>query len=121
MKDPKRPLTGQWRITMMAIWDKDFLDRMEPAYFDSTARLAVSSPSAESHVTFIAGKPLTALSLPEKGNDAMDEASVQAGRIFSKMVRSKENSASTMVPIQPSRFADDELFYNSEEPGVTRS
>ena len=38
MKGPtKRTLTGRWRITKMALWDKDFLDMMEPAYiaFDS--------------------------------------------------------------------------------------
>ena len=41
MKCPtKRTLTGRWRITMMALWDKDFLDMMEPAYiaFDGKAR-----------------------------------------------------------------------------------
>jgi hypothetical protein len=26
------PLIGRWRITKMALWDKDFLDMVEPAY-----------------------------------------------------------------------------------------
>ena len=26
------PLSGKWRIVEMALWDKDFLDMMEPAY-----------------------------------------------------------------------------------------
>ena len=33
------PLSGKWRIVEMALWDKDFLDMMEPAYiaFDGKA------------------------------------------------------------------------------------
>ena len=33
------PLSGKWRIVEMALWDKDFLDMMEPAYiaFDGRA------------------------------------------------------------------------------------
>jgi hypothetical protein len=38
MKPPtKCSLAGRWRIIEMALWDRDFLDMMEPAYiaFDS--------------------------------------------------------------------------------------
>jgi len=33
------PLSGRWRIVEMALWDKHFLDMMEPAYiaFDGKA------------------------------------------------------------------------------------
>ena len=27
-----RPLLGRWRITEMALWDKGYLDQVEPAY-----------------------------------------------------------------------------------------
>ena len=40
MKRPtKRSLIGKWRIIEMELWDKDFLDMMEPAYiaFDGKA------------------------------------------------------------------------------------
>jgi hypothetical protein len=40
MKRPtKRALIGKWRIIEMELWDKDFLDMMEPAYiaFDGKA------------------------------------------------------------------------------------
>jgi hypothetical protein len=31
------PLIGKWRITEMALWDKDYLDMVEPAYIQFQA------------------------------------------------------------------------------------
>lgn len=31
------PLIGKWRITEMALWDKDYLDMAEPAYIEFKA------------------------------------------------------------------------------------
>jgi hypothetical protein len=69
------PLSGKWRIVEMALWDKDFLDMMEPAYiaFDGKA----GGEFASGCVTGV----LRCRNAPKgadftwEGNDEMDEAS----------------------------------------------
>ena len=58
MKRPtKHSLIGKWRIIEMELWDKNFLDMMEPLTSPSTARLAASSPSAVSSAVSMPKSP----------------------------------------------------------------
>lgn len=37
------PLIGKWRITGMELWDAEFIDMLEPGYFQFTPVAATSS------------------------------------------------------------------------------
>lgn len=69
------PLSGKWRIVAMALWDKDFLDMMEPAYiaFDDKAggEFAFGCVTGSLHCR----KTLKGADFTWDGNDEMDEAS----------------------------------------------
>ena len=111
MKRPtKHSLIGKWRIIEMELWDKDFLDMMEPAYiaFDGKAggEFAFGCVTGVS----IAEKPPTASSLPGKVTTRWMKRQAMVGPNFKRMDRSPEKSASITVTIQPSRLADGEFF-----------
>ena len=69
------PLSGKWRIAEMALWDKDFLDMMEPAYiaFDSKAggEFAFGCVTGSLHCR----KTPSGVDFTWEGNDEMDQAS----------------------------------------------
>jgi hypothetical protein len=69
------PLKGKGRIVKMALWDKDFLDMMEPAYiaFDGKAggEFAFGCVTAGIHCR----KTSTSVDFTWEGNNEMDEAS----------------------------------------------
>ena len=110
MKRPtKRTLTGRWRITKMALWDKDFLDMMEPAYIAFDGKLG-GEFAFVSQVASTVEKPPKASSLPGRVTTRWMKPRVMAGLNCRKTVRSKEKSASIMAMIQPSRLADGEFF-----------
>jgi hypothetical protein len=69
------PLKGRWRIVETKLWDKDFLDMMEPAYiaFDGKAggNFAFGCVTGSLHC-----RPATSgVNFTWVGNDEMDEAS----------------------------------------------
>ena len=97
---------------MMALWDKDFLDMMEPAYIAFDASSAVSSPSAASQVASTVERPPKASSLPGRVTTRWMKPQVMAGPNFRKTAPSKEKFASITAIIQPSRLADGEFFNN---------
>jgi hypothetical protein len=103
-------LKGKWRIVEMELWDKDFLDMMDPACiaFDGKAggEFAFGCVTGSLHCR----KATSGVEFTWKGNDEMDEASGAAGPRFKKMGRSMEKSASTMATIQPSRPDLGEFF-----------
>jgi hypothetical protein len=69
------PIKGKWRIVKMALWDKDFLDMMGPAYiaFDGKAggEFAFGCVTAGIHCR----KTSTGVDFTWEGNNEMDEAS----------------------------------------------
>ncbi len=69
------PIKGKWRIVKMALWDKDFLDMMEPAYiaFDGKAggEFAFGCVTGSIHCR----KTPTGVDFTWEGNNEMDEAS----------------------------------------------
>jgi hypothetical protein len=69
------PIKGKWRIVKMALWDKDFLDMIEPAYiaFDDKAGggFAFGCVTGGIHCR----KTPTGAEFTWEGNDEMDEAS----------------------------------------------
>jgi hypothetical protein len=76
MKRPtKSTLTGRWRITKMALWDKDFLDMMEPAYiaFDDKlgGEFALGCVTGDLHCR----KTPEGIEFTWEGNNEMDAAS----------------------------------------------
>jgi hypothetical protein len=68
-------LKGKWRIVEMELWDKDFLDMMDPAYiaFDGKAggEFAFGCVTGSLHCR----KATSGVEFTWKGNDEMDEAS----------------------------------------------
>jgi hypothetical protein len=68
-------LNGKWRIVEMELWDKDFLDMMEPAYiaFDSKSggEFAFGCVTGGLHCRKIP----TGVEFTWEGNNEMDEAS----------------------------------------------
>jgi hypothetical protein len=76
MKRPsKRTLTGKWRITKMALWDKDFLDMMEPAYIAFDGKLGGEFAFGCVWGSLHCRKTPEGVELTWEGNDEMDEAS----------------------------------------------
>jgi len=76
MKRPtKHSLIGKWRIIEMELWDKDFLDMMEPAYiaFDGKAggEFAFGCVIGGLHCR----KAPDGVEFTWEGNNEMDEAS----------------------------------------------
>jgi hypothetical protein len=76
MKRPtKRALTGKWRISKMALWDKDYLDMMEPAYIAFDGKLggdfAFGCVTGDLHCR----QKAEGVEFTWQGNDEMDEAS----------------------------------------------
>ena len=71
----KAAIKGKWRIVKMALWDKDFLDMMEPAHitFDgkSGGEFAFGCVTGGIHCR----KTPTGVDFTWQGNDEMDEAS----------------------------------------------
>jgi hypothetical protein len=69
------PLSGKWRIVEMALWDKDFLDMMEPAYiaFDGKAGgdFAFGCVTGGLHCR----ETPSGVDFTWEGNDKMDSAS----------------------------------------------
>ena len=111
MKRPtKHSLIGKWRIIEMELWDKDFLDMMEPAYiaFDGKAggEFAFGCVTGGLHCR----KAPDGVEFTWEGNNEMDKASGDGGPNFKRMDRLPEKSASITVTIQPSRLADGEFF-----------
>jgi len=103
-------LKGKWRIVEIELWDKDFLDMMDPPTLHSTARLAASSLSAVSLQAYTAARPHQALTSPGKATTKWTKLPVMVGRNVKKTDRSKAKSASTMVTIQPSKLAHGEFL-----------
>ena len=68
-------LKGRWRIVETKLWDKDFLDMMEPAYiaFDGKAggEFAFGCVTGSIHCR----KTSTGVDFTWEGNNEMDEAS----------------------------------------------
>jgi hypothetical protein len=69
------PIKGKWRIVKMALWDKDFLDMMEPAYiaFDGKTggEFAFGCVTGGIH----SRKTATGVDFTWEGKNEMDEAS----------------------------------------------
>lgn len=66
-------LTGKWRIVEMEIWDKDFLDLIEPAYIlfaETGGEFAFGCITGG----FPASGDYDAVAFDWDGNDEMDEA-----------------------------------------------
>jgi hypothetical protein len=89
----------------MQLWDKDFLDMMEPAYivFDgkSGGEFAFGCVTGGLHCR----KSRSGVEFTWEGNNEMDQASGAGWAELQKMARSPGKSASTTVTIQPSRLA----------------
>jgi hypothetical protein len=68
-------LTGRWRIVQMALWDKDYLDMMQPAYiaFDRKAggEFAFGCVNGGLHCR----KASARVEFTWEGNDEMDQVS----------------------------------------------
>ena len=68
-------IKGRWRITQMELWDRAYLDMMEPAYiaFDgrSGGEFSFGCVTARLHCR----KTPSRVEFTWKGNDEMDEAS----------------------------------------------
>jgi hypothetical protein len=110
MKRPtKRSLIGKWRIIEMELWDKDFLDMMEPAYiaFDGKAggEFAFGCVTGGLHCR----KAPDGVEFTWEGNNEMDEAS---GDGWAEI--EKDGSLTGEIRFhngdQPSRLADGDFF-----------
>jgi hypothetical protein len=103
-------LKGKWRIVEMEMWDKDFLDMMEPAYiaFDGKAggEFAFGCVTGSLHCR----KATSGVEFTGKVMTKWTKPRVTAGLRFKKMGRSVEKSACTMATIQPSRPDLGEFF-----------
>lgn len=75
MSPAKDSLIGRWRITEMALWDKDFIDMIEPAYIAFDGK--VGGDFAFGCVTggIHCRKTPSRVEFTWAGNDEMDEAS----------------------------------------------
>jgi len=104
------PLSGKWRIVRMALWDKDFLDMMEPAYiaFDGKAggEFAFGCVTGDLHCR----KTPRASTSPGKATMKWTKRPATVGLNFKRIDRSRAKSASTMATTRPSKPADGEFF-----------
>ena len=103
-------LKGKWRIVEMELWDKDFLDMMDPAYiaFDGKAggEFAFGCVTGSLHCR----KATSGVEFTWKGNDEMDEAS---GAGWVKLQKDGSLIGEIRFPTattQPLRLADGEFF-----------
>ncbi|HVU31119.1 MAG TPA: hypothetical protein VHE36_12040 [Sphingomicrobium sp.] len=68
-------LPGKWRITSMALWERSFLDMLEPAYIQFDERhggeFAFGCVAGQLHCRATRNR----VSFNWQGNDEMDEAS----------------------------------------------
>lgn len=69
---------GRWRIVEMELWDKDFLDLVEPTYIlfgDTGGEFAFGSVTG----SFPYASDSDALAFDWDGNNEMDEPAARAG------------------------------------------
>ena len=104
------PLIGKWRITEMGLWDKEYLDMVEPAYIQFKANGLGEFKFGCVAAVWIAPFIPMRLSSPGKAATKWTPSPETDGPNSATTVRSTAKSASISATNQPSKLAGGEFF-----------